>query len=124
LEKNTIDLVATQNIYALATQAALRIFELSRSFPHGGPHSVYSQIIEHSGAVCSHLAEAWQNRGKFEIFIENLNEAAVRVTETQNQVERAVEGALLDVNMGEQLKASYETINDRITNILQEINAH
>jgi hypothetical protein len=49
-------------VYRKAFDAAMSIFELSRSFPKEETYSLTDQIRRSSRSVCSNLAEAWRKR--------------------------------------------------------------
>ena len=49
-------------VYTLAFEAAMRIFELSKRFPPEEKFSLTDQIRRSSRSVCANLAEAWRKR--------------------------------------------------------------
>jgi four helix bundle protein len=49
-------------VYQKAFDAAMRIFELSKSFPKEETYSLTDQIRRSSRSVCANLAEAWRKR--------------------------------------------------------------
>ena len=49
-------------VYQIAFQAALDVFEASRTFPKAETYSLTDQIRRSSRAVCSNIAEAWRRR--------------------------------------------------------------
>jgi len=49
-------------IYKKAFSAAMRIFELSKSFPKEEIYSLTDQIRRSSRSVCANTAEAWRKR--------------------------------------------------------------
>ncbi len=48
--------------YQLAFEAAMRIFELTKSFPTEERYSLTDQIRRSSRSVCANLTEAWRKR--------------------------------------------------------------
>jgi 23S rRNA-intervening sequence protein len=48
-------------VYKKAFAAAMRIFELSKSFPKEETFSLTDQMRRASRSVCANLAEAWRN---------------------------------------------------------------
>ena len=50
------------DVYRMAFNAAMRVFELSRSFPREETYSLTDQMRRSSRSVCSNLAEAWRRR--------------------------------------------------------------
>ena len=49
-------------VYQKAFDAAMHIFELSKSFPKEETYSLTDQIRRSSRSVCANLAEAWRKR--------------------------------------------------------------
>lgn len=47
-------------VYRLAFDTAMEIFEISRSFPKEEKYSLTDQIRRSSRSVCTNLAEAWR----------------------------------------------------------------
>lgn len=113
------ELLLCRNVYSMAFEAALRIFELSQGFPKGGPKSLYRQIIQYSSAVCESLREAWQNRKRTRVFVDKLNNAAIHARKTQNQIEFALDGGILETKVGEKLNNTYEDIINKITSMIE-----
>jgi len=49
-------------VYQKAFEAAMRIFNLSKTFPVEERYSLTDQIRRSSRSVCANLAEAWRKR--------------------------------------------------------------
>ena len=49
-------------VYQLAFDVAMRIYELTKSFPKEEKYSLTSQIRDSSRSVCANIAEAWRKR--------------------------------------------------------------
>lgn len=49
-------------VYQIAFDAAMKIFELSKKFPVEERYSMTDQIRRSSRSVCANLAEAWRKR--------------------------------------------------------------
>ena len=49
-------------VYQLAFEAAMRIFDLTKGFPKEERYSLSDQIRRSSRSVCANLAEAWRKR--------------------------------------------------------------
>jgi hypothetical protein len=49
-------------VYKLAFDSAMRIFELSKSWPKEEKYSLTDQIRRASRSVCSNIGEAWRKR--------------------------------------------------------------
>src|SRR5881296_3370119 len=78
------------DVYKRSFQAAMQIFEISKSFPKEETYSLTDQIRRSSRSVCANLAEAWRRRRYEAAFINKLNECEAEAAETQVWVEFAV----------------------------------
>jgi four helix bundle protein len=77
-------------VYRKAFDAAMSIFDLSKSFPKEEVYSLTDQIRRSSRSVCSNLAEAWRKRRYEAAFISKLSDAEGEAAETQVWLEFAV----------------------------------
>jgi len=68
MQKGAIKSHEDLEAYQMAFDAAMKIFELSKTFPKEEKYSLTDQIRRSSRAVCANLAEAWRKeaggRGK------------------------------------------------------------
>lgn len=69
------------DVYKLAFEAAMRIFELTKKFPRGETYSLTDQIRRSSRAVCSNIAEGWRKRRYEAAFASKLNDAEAEAAE-------------------------------------------
>ena len=121
MASRTINLLLAQNVYQMATQVALHIFELSRAFPQGGPETTRTKLIRSSGSVCSLLSDAWQNRNTRNIHLEKLSQAAEKATATMGLVQEALDYNFLDPRIAAVLNKSYQEIIDKIAGMKTSI---
>lgn len=113
------ELLLCRNVYSMAFEAALKIFELSQGFPRGGPKSIHARIIQFSSSVCENLTQAWQNRDSADVFAAKLNDAALNANETQNQIEFAADSGVMPSKDANKLNNTYENIIDKITGMIK-----
>ncbi|MEA3376633.1 MAG: four helix bundle protein, partial [Chloroflexota bacterium] len=78
------------DVYQMAFEAAMRVFELSKEFPRQETFSLTDQIRRSSRSVCANLGEAWRRRRYQAAFVSKLNDAEAEATETQVWLEFAV----------------------------------
>ncbi len=71
------------DVYRKAFDAAMQIFELSRSFPMEERYSLTDQVRRSSRSVCANLAEAWRKRRYEAAFICKLSDSESEAAETQ-----------------------------------------
>jgi four helix bundle protein len=97
-------------VYRKAFEAAMLIFELSKSFPKEETFSLTDQIRRSSRSVCANLAEAWRKRRYIAAFISKLNDAEGEAAETQTWVEFSVRSDYMEAEVGRNLFKTYEEI--------------
>ena len=69
-------------VYQKAFKAAMRIYEITKSFPIEERYSLVDQIRRSSRAVCSNLAEAWRKRKYEAVFRNKLTDSMQEASET------------------------------------------
>ena len=105
-------------VYQLAFEAAMRIFELTKGFPKEEQYSLTDQIRRSSRAVCANLAEAWRKRRYEGAFVLRLNDAEAEAAETQTWLDFSVECKYLDANTGRALYQAYDNILGKLVNMI------
>ena len=106
-------------VYQVAFEAAMQIFELSKPFPPEERYALTDQIRRSSRAVCANIAEAWRKRRYERAFILKLNDAEAEATETQTWIEFAVLCNYITADTGRGL---YQTYNNVIGKLVTMIN--
>jgi four helix bundle protein len=86
-------------VYQLAFEAAMEIFEVTKSFPREEVYSLTDQIRRSSRSVCVNIAEAWRRRRYKGSFVYRLNDAEAEAAETQTWLEFAVKCNYLDAKV-------------------------
>jgi four helix bundle protein len=97
-------------VYKIAFEAAMEIFELSKNFPQEEKYSLTDQIRRSSRSVCANLSEAWRRRRYKGSFILRLNDAEAEAAETQVWLKFAVKCQYLDIDSGRKLYSQYNQI--------------
>lgn len=77
-------------VYKLAFDAAMRIFEVTKHFPKEETYSLIDQVRRASRSVCANLTEGWRKRRYEGAFIAKLNDAEGEAAETQTWIEFSV----------------------------------
>ena len=98
------------DVYTLSTQAAMKIFSVSKNFPKEEIYSLTDQIRRSSRSVSSNIAESWRRRKYEKAFVNKLNEAEAEAAETQVWLEYAVKCDYLDEEERRDLHARYDQI--------------
>ncbi len=105
-------------VYKKAFAAAMRIFELSKSFPKEEIFSLTDQIRRSSRSVCANLAEAWRKRRYEAAFIAKLNDSEGESAETQTWLEFAVRCEYLEKEIGRELFKEYDEIISMLVSMI------
>ena len=106
-------------VYKLAFDAAMEIFELSKDFPSEEKYSLTDQIRRSSRSVCTNLAEAWRKRRYKGAFIAKLNDSEAEAAETQVWIKFSVKCGYMTAETGRDL---YETYNQILGSLVNMIN--
>lgn len=107
------------NVYNLAIDTAMIIFELTKFFPREERYALTDQIRRSSRAVCANIAEAWRKRRYRRAFIARLNDAEGEASETQVHLEIAYRCEYLRREVVEKLDDKYEHIMAQLINMIQ-----
>jgi four helix bundle protein len=106
-------------VYRVAFDAAMKVFELSKGFPAEERYSLTDQFRRSSRSVCANFAEAWRKRRYKAAFQAKLNDCEAEAAETQVWVEFSVKCGYLETHAGREL---YETYNQILGGIVKMIN--
>jgi four helix bundle protein len=108
------------NVYKKAFEAAMQIFETSKSFPKEETYSLTNQIRRSSRSVCANLAEAWRKRRYEAAFISKLNDCEGEAAETQTWLEFAVRCQYLDKDIGRNLFKDYDEVISMLVSMISK----
>jgi four helix bundle protein len=110
-------------VYRLAFDTAMRLFELSKRFPKEETYSLTDQARRSSRSVAANLAEAWRKRRYKASFISKLSDAECEAAETQVWVEFAVKCAYVSREEAVPLYQSYESVLKMIVTMITNADA-
>ena len=97
-------------VYQISVDAAMRIFEISKTFPKEETYSLTDQIRRSSRSVSSAIAEGWRRRKYVKAFVNKLNESESEAAETQVWLEYSVRCGYMDRVLGKKLHETYDNI--------------
>jgi four helix bundle protein len=98
------------DVYKLSVEAAMKIFELSRSFPKEETYSLTDHIRRSPRSVLGQIGEGWRRRRYGAAFANKLNEAEGEAAETQVWLEYAVRCGYMSRKDGQDLHRTYDCI--------------
>ena len=108
------------DVYRRAFEAAMRIFELSKSFPKEETYSLTDQVRRSSRSVCSNIAEAWRKRRYQAAFVSKLSDSEGEAAETQTWIEFAVRCEYLEREVAKELFLEYDEIISMIVSMINK----
>ena len=98
------------DVYKLAFDAAMKIFEITKDFPKEETYSLTDQIRRSSRSVCSNIAEAWRKRRYKAAFISKLSDSESEAAETQTWLQFAYKCSYITNEVLEDLYLTYDHI--------------
>jgi len=117
---NEIKTFRDLNVYKNAINAAMEIYEISKSFPPEERFSLTDQIRRSSRSVCANLAEGWRKRRYQAAFVSKLNDAEGEAAETQVWLDIALRASLITQDQWDKLNEQYEVILGQLVKMISE----
>ena len=105
-------------VYKLAFDAAMRIFQLTKSFPKEERYSLVDQIRRSSRSVCANIGEAWRKRRYEAAFVSKLSDSEAEATETQVWLEFSLKCGYLKADIVKELYSTYDDILGKLVNMI------
>ncbi len=106
------------DVYKLAMDAAIQIFEVTKQFPVEERYSLTDQIRRCSRSVCANISEAWRKRRYPNAFVSKLSDAEAEAAETEVWLEFAVRCGYLSQDKRNALEQDYEHILGKLVIML------
>ena len=108
--KERVKSVRELDVYRLAFDVAMEIFEITKAFPAEEKYSLIDQMRRSSRSICSCLAEGWRKRKYRKVFINKLSDAGQEAAETQTWLEFSYACKYIDKETFEKFDDKYEHI--------------
>ena len=108
------------DVYKKAFDAAMKIFNLSKSFPKEETYSLTDQIRRSSRSVCSNIAEAFRKRRYEKSFISKLNDSEGEAAETQTWLEFSINCGYINNEDYDFLMNEYENIIGKLVTMANQ----
>jgi four helix bundle protein len=105
-------------VYQLASDAAMEVFELSKEFPREETCSLTDQVRKASRSVCSNISEGWRKRRYVAAFQSKLNDAEGEAAETQTWLRFAVACGYLTGEVAQRLHEIYDRIMGKLVKMI------
>lgn len=104
-------------VYQLAFNSAMEIFDLTKNFPKEEKYSLTDQIRRSSRSVCANISEAFRKRKYPKSFIAKLSDAESEASETQVWLEFSLKCKYIDETKYEELNRNYDNITGKLVNM-------
>jgi four helix bundle protein len=105
-------------VYQLAFEMAMQLFQISKRFPVEERYSLTDQMRRSSRSVCANLAEAWRKRRYRAAFIAKLSDSEAEAAETQTWINFAIRCGYLKPELGRDLSQNYDRILGKLVKII------
>ena len=105
------------DVYILSFGTAMKIFEISKSFPKEETYSLTDQIRRSSRSVCANLAEAFRKRRYPKSFISKLSDSESEAAETQAWLDFSLSCGYITEIEHHDLDNTYDLILGKLVNM-------
>ena len=105
-------------VYQLAFKAAMRIFELSKTWPPEERYSLTDQIRRASRSVCTNMAEGWRKRRYQNHFVSKFSDSDTEAAETEVWLDFALHCGYLAREDHAELRDDYDHICSMLSKMM------
>ncbi len=106
------------DVYRMAFDAAMRIFNTTKAFPPEERYALTDQIRRSSRSVCANIAEAWRKRRYEASFVHKLNDSEAEAAETQTWLAFALKSGYLTDEQSRELRKTYDHIIGKLVKMI------
>jgi four helix bundle protein len=107
-------------VYQSAFEAAMRIFELTKTFPIEEKYSMVDQMRRSSRSVCANIGEAWRKRRYRAHFVSKLSDSESEAEETRVWLEFSNRCGYLNDRTFDELDKTYDLILGQIVRMISQ----
>ena len=107
-------------VHQSAMDAAIEVFDLTKSFPPEEKHSMVDQMRRASRSVCTNIGEAWRKRRYKAAFIAKLSDAEGEACECHVWIESARRCRYLRDEVCDKLDDVYDQIMGQTVKMINE----
>lgn len=104
-------------VYQLAFDAAMKIFEISKRYPKDETYSLTDQIRRSSRSVCANLAESFRKRRYPKSFVSKLSDSESEAAETQTWLGFSLNCSYMTIAEYNELFDNYDNIIGKLVNM-------
>lgn len=108
------------DVYKMAFDAAMEIFNITKSFPNEEKFSLTDQIRRSSRSICANISEAFRKRRYPKSFVLKLSDAESEAAETQSWLEFSLSCKYIDENDFKRLYEIYDKIFGKLVVMMNQ----
>lgn len=105
-------------VYKLARQLSIRIFEITKRFPKEETFALTDQIRRSSRSIGGQIAEAWGKRDYERHFVSKLTDSDGEQLETQHWLQTSMDCSYLDEDLGYTLLTDCQRLGKMINSMI------
>src|SRR5215510_8565232 len=106
-------------VYQAAIDAAMRIFEITKSFPAKERFSMVDQMRRSSRSVCANIGEAWRKRRYAAPFVSKLSDSESEAEETRVWLDLAFRCKYISQVTAAELDEIYDHIRGQLVRMME-----
>src|SRR6185369_11149258 len=107
-------------VYQAAMDAAMRIFEMTKTFPREEKFSMVDQMRRSSRSVCSNIGEAWRKRRYPAHFVSKLSDSEGEAEETRVWLEFSLRCKYISEQKFSDLDSRYDLVIGQLVKMISE----
>ena len=108
-------------VYQKAFEQAVRIFEMTKSFPRSEQRSLIDQIRRSSRSVCTNIGESWRKRRYVAHFVSKLTDSDAEATETMIWLDFSLKFRYIDSQVHSDFYSEYEQIGKMLGSMISSL---
>lgn len=105
-------------VWQNAMELAMRVFEITKSFPPDEKYSLTDQFRRASRSVAANISEAWRKRRYPAAFVSKLSDSESEAAETQTWTEFSRRCRYIDAEIAAELDQRCEEILGQLVNMI------
>jgi len=109
-------------VYQKAYQLAMKIFEISKSFPKEEKYSLTDQMRRSSRSVTSCIAESWAKRRYKKSFVNKLTDSLGEENETEVWLDYSKDCKYIPKEIHETLLSEYDEVRKMLISMINNAN--
>ena len=106
------------DVYKNAIEAAMIIFQITKSFPSEEKYSMVDQMRRASRSVCANIGEAWRRRRYVAHFVSKLNDSETEAEETRVWLDLALRCRYVTQETFDDLDSRYDKILGQLVKMI------